>query len=304
MVVAADAGAYGFTEKTIAVKKPLMILGTLPRVLGPTETIKLPVTVFAMENNIRNVTVTLQSNSFLEAVNGNTQQVSFASPGEQMVYFDVRVKQRTGVGKVKIAAVSGGEKTDYDVELDVRNPSPYVTNVVAATIPAGQQWSETVVPIGIPENGKATLEISGIPPINLEKRLDYLIHYPYGCIEQTTSAVFPQLALNQLTDLSDRRKADIEHNVRAGIERYKDFQRPDGGFSYWSGLPESDEWGSNYAGHFLLKAQEKGYIVPVDMLQQWTTYERSKANAWVPSTNNFYGGDLTQAYRLYLLALA
>src|SRR5690606_36057160 len=46
MVVAADKGAYGFAEKTAAVKKPLMILGTLPRVLGPTEVIKLPVTVF------------------------------------------------------------------------------------------------------------------------------------------------------------------------------------------------------------------------------------------------------------------
>jgi alpha-2-macroglobulin len=304
MVVAADAGAYGFAEKAVAVKKPLMLLGTLPRVLGPLETIKLPVTVFVMENNIKNVTVNLQSNAFLEPVNGTSQQVSFASPGEQMVYFDVRVKQHTGVGKVKITAVSGGEKTDYDVELDVRNPNPPVTNVIAATLTAGQQWSEQVLPIGIPENGKATLEISGIPPINLEKRLDYLIHYPYGCIEQTTSAVFPQLALNQLMDLTDRRKAEIDQNIRAGIERYKNFQRPDGGFSYWPGLPESDEWGTNYAGHFLLKAQERGYIVPVDMLQQWTTYQRGKANAWVPSTTNFYGGDLTQSYRLYLLALA
>jgi uncharacterized protein YfaS (alpha-2-macroglobulin family) len=69
-----------------------MILGTLPRVLGPLETIKLPVTVFAMENNMRNVTVTLQSNAFLETVGGASQQVSFTSPGEQMLYFDVKVK--------------------------------------------------------------------------------------------------------------------------------------------------------------------------------------------------------------------
>ncbi len=304
MVVAANDGAYGFAEKAVAVKKPLMLLGTLPRVLGPLETIKLPVTVFAMESNVRNVSVSLQNNAFLEPVGNATQQVSFTSPGEQMVYFDVKVKEHTGVGKVKIVASSGAEKADYDVELDVRNPNPVVTNMLSASLAAGQQWSETVVPVGIPQNGKATLEISGIPPINLEKRLDYLIHYPYGCIEQTTSSVFPQLVLNQLVDLSDRRKAEVQMNIRAGIERLRNFQRPDGGFSYWPGLTESDEWGTNYAGHFLLKAQEKGYIVPVDMLQQWTAYQRSKANAWAPSTTNFYGGDLTQSYRLYLLALA
>ena len=304
MVVAAGEHAYGFAEKTIAVKKPLMLLGTLPRVLGPTETIKLPVTVFAMENNVRNVTVTLQSNAYLETVGSASQQVSFASSGEKMVYFDVKVKENTGIGKVKLMATSGNEKANYEVELDVRNPNATITNVVSSVLNAGQQWNETVKPVGIPANGKATLEISSIPPINLEKRLDYLIQYPHGCIEQITSAVFPQLVLGQLTDLSDRKKAETERNIRSGIERYKNFQLPDGGFSYWPGLPESDEWGTNYAGHFLLKAQEKGYIVPVDMLQKWLTYQRGKANRWSPSTTNFYGGDLTQSYRLYLLALA
>jgi uncharacterized protein YfaS (alpha-2-macroglobulin family) len=37
MVIAGHDGAYGFAEKAVAVKKPLMILATLPRVLGPSE---------------------------------------------------------------------------------------------------------------------------------------------------------------------------------------------------------------------------------------------------------------------------
>ncbi|HTN08911.1 alpha-2-macroglobulin family protein [Agriterribacter sp.] len=304
MVVAAGEDAYGFAEKTIAVKKPLMLLGTLPRVLGPTETIQLPVTVFAMENNIRNVTVTLQSNAYMETVGSASQQVSFTSPGEKMVYFDVKVKANTGIGKVKLTALGGAEKAEYEVELDVRNPNPIVTHVTERILNPAREWNETVIPVGIPANGKATLEISSIPPVNLEKRLDYLIQYPHGCIEQITSAVFPQLVLSQLMDLSDRKKAETERNIRAGIERYKNFQLPDGGFSYWPGLTESDEWGTSYAGHFLLKAREKGYIVPTDLIQQWLSYQRGKANAWAPSATNFYGGDLTQSYRLYLLALA
>ncbi|MEO6539602.1 MAG: hypothetical protein ABIN74_01375, partial [Ferruginibacter sp.] len=79
---------------------------------------------------------------------------------------------------------------------------------------------------------------------------------------------------------------------------------PDGGFSYWPGGGESDEWGTNYAGHFLVEAQNSGYLVSDYMLQQWKNYQRGRANSWVPSSTNFYGGDLTQSYRLYTLALA
>jgi uncharacterized protein YfaS (alpha-2-macroglobulin family) len=123
-------------------------------------------------------------------------------------------------------------------------------------------------------------------------------------VEQTTSSVFPQLALNQLMDLKESELANIDRNIKAGINRLKGFQTSDGGLSYWPGEGQSDEWGTNYAGNFLLEAQAKGYVLPASMLDQWKKYQRNKATTWAPSTTNFYGGDLTQAYRLYLLALA
>ena len=304
MVVAAHEGSYGIAEKTIAVKKPLMLLATMPRVLGPGETIKLPVTVFAMESNVRNVNVTLQSNPFLEIIGSPTQSVSFTKTGEQMIYFDVSVRSTIGVGKVKLLASSGIEKADYAVELDIRNPNPPVTSVAQITLAPGQQWKTVATAIGIPATSNAVVEISSVPPMDLQKRLDYLIQYPHGCIEQTTSAIFPQLVLNQLTDLDENKKASVEKNIKAGLGRLQNFQRSDGGFSYWPGGNESDEWGSNYAGHFLVEAQNNGYLVSDYMMQQWKSFQRGKANSWVPSTTNFYGGDLTQAYRLYTLALA
>ncbi len=304
MVIAAHEGSYGAAEKTVAVKKPLMMLATMPRVLGPGETIKLPVTVFAMENNIKKVNISLQSNPYLEVVGGNAQSINFSQTGEQMIYFDVRVKPNVGIGKVKLLASSGGEKADYEVELDIRNPNPPVTQVTVMTLAAGQQWKTTAVPIGVASTSTAVLEISSVPSMNLQKRLNFLIEYPHGCVEQTTSAVFPQLVLNQLTDLDENKKAQVDRNVKAGIGRLQNFQRPDGGFSYWPGSGESDEWGTNYAGHFLIEAQNNGYLVSDYMLQQWKNFQRGRANSWAPSTTNFYGGDLTQAYRLYTLALA
>ncbi|MEO5889876.1 MAG: MG2 domain-containing protein [Ferruginibacter sp.] len=304
MVIAAHDGSYGFAEKAVAVKKPLMLLATMPRVLGPGETIKLPVTVFAMESNVKNVTVSLQSNPYLQVVGNNSQTVNFPGTGEKMLYFDILVKSNIGIGKIKLLASSGGEKADYEVELDIRNPNPAVTSVSEVTLAPGQQWKTTASPIGVAATSTAVVEISSIPPMNLQKRLSYLIQYPHGCIEQTTSAVFPQLVLNQLADLDDYKKSQVEKNVKAGIAKMQNFQRPDGGFSYWPGGNESDEWGTNYAGHFLLEAQNNGYLVSDYMLQQWKNFQRGKANGWIVSSTNFYGGDLLQAYRLFTLALA
>lgn len=304
MVVAGQEGAYGFADKAVAVKKPLMLLATVPRVLGPGETIQLPVTVFGLEPHVRQANVTLASNNFFEVVGETTKQVSFPKPGEQLVYFDVRIRSTVGIGKFKIVATSGNERAEENVELDVRNPNPYITNVLEQQLEPGATWNTAFSPVGMTGTNTGTLEVSTLPAMNLGKRLDYLIQYPHGCVEQTTSSVFPQLSLGNVMDVSDRQAATLDANVKAGINRLKGFQLTDGGLGYWPGASASDEWGTSYAGHFMLEAQEKGYALPPGFLDQWKKYQRNKAVSWSPSSYNFYGGDIVQAYRLYLLALA
>ncbi len=304
MVVAANNGAYGFAEKAIAVKKPLMMLATMPRVLGPAEEIQIPVTVFATQNNIRNVSLSLQSNPLIEAVGSASQLVKFTATGEQQVYFNARVKNSVGIGRVKLVATSGSEKTTYEVELEIRNPNPPVTSITDKTLQGGQSFASLVSAIGTGNTSHAVVEVSSLPAINLQSRLQYLIQYPHGCIEQVTSSVFPQLVLNQLLELSEQERYTVDVNVRKGIEKLKNFQTRDGGFSYWPNQANSDEWGTNYAGHFLLEAANRGYNVPASLTQQWRNYQRVLANNWNQAGPVYYGGDLVQAYRLYLLALA
>ncbi|MFI5453063.1 alpha-2-macroglobulin [Pedobacter sp. UC225_61] len=303
MVIAGDNGAYGYAEKAVEVKKPLMVLATLPRVIGPGESFTLPVNIFATNNNLKNVSVVVQSTNLL--IEGpKTQQLNFKQSGEQMTYFNVVAPNTVGVAKVKIIAQSGNEKTVYDVEMDIRNPNPYITNVISATIQPKQTWKTSYGPIGMVGTNAGTLEVSSIPPIDLNKRLSYLIQYPHGCVEQTTSSIFPQLLLDKLIPLSTQKKTEVERNIKSGINRLKGFQSIDGGLSYWPGEGSSDEWGTNYAGHFLVEAQSAGYTLPVGLLDELIRFQKTKATNWIPNSTNFYGGDLSQAYRLYVLALA
>ena len=310
MVVAGQDGAYGFADKATPVRKPVMVLGTLPRVLGPDETVDLPVSVFAMEKNVKEVHVKIEVNDMFDVIGEKSKVVKFSQPGDEIVSFNLKAKSKLGIAKVKIIATAGNEKAETSIELDVRNPNTKVVEVIDTVLEAGQNWQTNYKPLGMAGTNKVTMEVSNIPSLNLGKRLSYLIHYPYGCVEQTTSSVFPQLFLSDLMDIPADKKAAIEKNINAGIDRLRQFQTSSGGISYWPGESEPNEWASNYAGHFLLEAESKGYSLPSGYIEQWKKYQRSKASSYSPNAavNQHPHGresfELTQAYRLYTLALA
>ncbi len=311
MVTAANPGekAYGKADKTVPVRQELMVLATLPRVLGPGESLELPVNVFAMKDKVRKVNVSLQSNNDLIQLRGDKrQEIRFERPGEKMAYFPIRVADAVGVAKLTVIAKGDGFESRQEIEIQVRNPNPRITEYTDKVLDGPSTWRHNYSPIGVKGTNEIYLEVSTLPNIDLGKRLDYLIHYPYGCIEQTTSSGFPQLHLPEILELSDARKQEIEHNVKATIRRLKSFQRSDGHFAYWPNGSYYNPWSDIYAGHFLLEAQNKGYNIPAGMLNRWLKVQKKQARAWSPRQNELgfyrYQSDLEQAYRLYALALA
>lgn len=303
MVVAGYEGAYGKAEKATPVRKPLMVLATLPRVLGPEEKLRLPVTLFTQEKGIRNVKVQVKVKGPVSISGETTKTVSIPASGDLTVDFDVSVRSEVGIANFEVTATSGKFTATDAIEIEVRNPNVAVTKVSDALLEAGKQWKAEVEPFGVAGTNIATIEVSNMPPVNLDARLRYLIQYPYGCIEQTTSSVLPQLFLADVKALTENEKVNIQRNVTMGIERLKSFVVRDGGFGYWPGAEQSDNWGTTYAGHFLIEAGAKGYYVPDDMTKRWKKFQKARAEEWRRDTR-YYNNDLLQAYRLYTLALA
>ncbi len=306
MVVAGKNGAYGFAEKTVPVRKPLMVLATLPRVLGPGESVSLPVTVFAMDSQVKQVNVSLKTNGLLITEGPVSKSVSFDQPGEKMVDFNLKIASKTGIARVQVIAGSGKHTATYDLELDVRNANPPVTTFTGGSAEAGKTWETQFELPGMENTNTVTLEVSGIPPIDAGRRLKYLITYPHGCIEQITSAVFPQLFLNDVQELDEKTKSAIDQHIKAGISKLMTFQLSGGGFAYWPGNQQFNSWGNSYAGHFLLEAEKKGYSLPSGLKSGWLRAQKQLARQWTPapSKNQWQQDDLEQAYRLYTLALA
>ncbi|UGU18027.1 MG2 domain-containing protein [Sinomicrobium kalidii] len=303
MVVAGnpEAGAYGSTEKTTPVRKPLMVLASLPRKITPGEKVTLPVTVFAMEEKVKNVTVRIKENRAFKIVGNASQNVSFDSPDEKMAYFELEISDFEGIGNVEVMASGNGEKASYGVEIDVVNPNPMTTSVQDLVMEPGSSGEISLETFGVAGSNTATIEFSTLPPMNFNGRMQYLIRYPHGCVEQVTSSAFPQLFLPDIFALTANKKQKIQKNVESAIKRLGGYQLPNGGFAYWNGQNYANDWGTSYAGHFLLEAAKKGYVLPIGFRDNWINYQKQAAKQWRQSSQS---SDLAQAYRLYTLALA
>ncbi len=303
MVVASDVSknAFGSAEKKdIPIISPISLLGSLPRKAVPGEKITLPVTVFANDKNVKNATISVETNGQFKVVGNKSQSLQFDGASEKMVFFELETTQQTGIGKVKITGVSGNEKSTYEVEMDVYNPNPVTYHVQSAVLSAGKSESLNASVFG--EKAKTVLEISSFPGVNLHQRLNYLISYPHGCAEQITSGAFPQLYLGDFVNLSSERAENVRRNIAAAISKLHENQLSNGGFSYWKGGRYADDWATSYIGQFFILAEKKGYVLPSGSKQNWLNYQNNEARQWrfQPQYNN----DFAQAYRLYTLALA
>ena len=307
MVVAGYDQAYGSTQETTPVKKPLMVLATLPRVLGPTESVQLPVTVFAMEDDIKKVDVKVDANEYFE-LEEDLKTLNFEKTGDQVVNFSMKVKEKVGVGKVHVEVSSGNETATYDIEIEIRNPNPPVTQTYDGVMEAGKSWTGNYTLPGIEGTNEASFTVSGLPPMNLEKRMRYLTSYPYGCSEQVTSSVFPQLFLKNVMELSNEEKMRISENIKQGINKLKAMQLSKGGLGYWSNATMAGDWVTSYAGHFMLEAEKQGYMLPIGFKDQWIRFQKTASREWSLYKSDYRGyqrqSALIQAYRLYTLALA
>ncbi|QWX83417.1 hypothetical protein H0I23_13275 [Cellulophaga sp. HaHaR_3_176] len=303
MVIASNQNeeAYGFSEKTTPVRKPLMILASLPRKITPGEKVTLPVTVFAMEKKVKNVTIKIKKDDAFTVSGESSQTIAFDQPDEKMVYFNLDVSEFKGIGKVIVEASGGGEKASFEIPIDVVNPNPLTSEINDLVLEANSSQTVSLETFGIKGSNTAQIEFSTLPPMSFNGRMKYLIRYPHGCVEQTTSAAFPQLYLNDIFDLTSAKKSETQKNIERAIKRLGGFQKPNGGFSYWPGLSSTDDWGTTYAGHFLIEAEKKGYVLPIGFKSSWVKYQQNVSKQWRSGSSN---SDLAQAYRLYTLALS
>lgn len=298
-VIAGKNAAYGVAEKTTVVKADLMLQSSLPRTLGAHENIDIPVTLFNGTAKKEKVTVEFTTEGAVAI--SETKEITLEPNSDGIVYFNIETNS-AGKADFTFKATSSSKKTvsqNYDILINSRGTKfSYTTDF---SVKAGASENVKVESPFEDGTGELALSVSEVPSINLEQRLDYLLTYPHGCIEQITSGGFPQIYLADFLNLSEEKIEEIQYNVSSVFKRYSTYQVTKGAFAYWPGNEHPNEWGTCYALHFMTEAKRKGWTVPENIYNPALDYVYEKSINWTRSSTE---DSELETYRLYVLALA
>ena len=268
MVVAVDGRSFGRGQAHVRVARPVTIQPSLPRFLAPGDTCQITVGVHNGAGEETEFTLAIATEGPVRIVGQASSAFRLAANERAQKRYALQALAAAGTARITFRAAPGGERYEETVELPVRPPAPRGVLSATATVPPGEQRDIHLPDEWLDGSASFSLLLSERPAAKLKGALDYLLRYPHGCLEQTVSASFPLLHLEEMQDLfnDNIRIVDLSPMVAAGIGRILSMQHHDGSFGYWPSARARYEWGSVYAMDFLVEAGRNGFPVPADNL--------------------------------------
>ena len=289
MAIAAGPQAVGRADANVLVRDPLVVQSTLPRFLTEGDRFEVPVHVTNMSGAARKIAVKLVAEE-LGPVDGPKgaavpDAIAVARPtvahlnlgiGESgTVVFDATAQRKVGSAKLAVIATSGDLVSRADNVVPFTPADPRSRQLHKVELVAGANDLGLYLTGWVPTTERTTVRVTSNPYGDVFDHLKFLVRYPYGCIEQTTSSTRPMLFVNRLMEQVDPEMvADggIQKRVNHGIKRALSMQTSGGGFGYWPGSDSPHAWATAYATHMLLDAREVGYDVPQDAIDRALTF--------------------------------
>ncbi|HPG67657.1 MAG TPA: MG2 domain-containing protein [Candidatus Hydrogenedentes bacterium] len=309
VAVACTADGVGASSAHVFVRRTYLLRTSMPRFLLPGDAAVCNAVVFNNSDTPCIATVDWQAVGALSPGDGR-EKVAVPAHGEASVRVEVQAQQRIGQGRIDWSVVVGDEqgaeleRLAEQANIPVRPPAVYQSHNDLRALPPGE--SVVVKNEVFVDDDQVSMQVvvGANPLIQVRDALDYVVGYPYGCVEQTTSQLMPMLILHQLGVLSDVRPGsqdEVRANIQAGIDRLFTMQTYAGGLAYWPGLRDPYPYGSVYALHFLALAKNtRAFDVQEENYAALQRYVSGLVEDW---TDASMSSRFQRAYALYTLAL-
>lgn len=300
-VAVSGADLFGSGESAFTINKPLMVEPVVPRFARLGDETLLKAVLHNTTPNAGEVEVTLE----LDATADFIREQRFFIPASIKAPEDPKVwKQKVSLKANETAAVAypvifaklGTAKWKWSARtvtwsgpalndgtesaLEVTHPVPEFREVRYARLGGDpiDNLAASVNPTLLEGEGTMSVSVSTSRLYEARDALEYILEYPYGCVEQSTSATIPWLALGGYQTLfpellsADKTKAAVQK----GVDRLLTMTTDEGGLSYWPGGTESSYWGSAYGGFMLMRARDAGANVPPEVIDKLLAYLSKK----------------------------
>ena len=314
VAVAAKNAAFGSAAKNMIVADPVVLSTSLPRFLSPNDEVNVNLTLMNTTNKATTGTATLGVSGAVSLTSNATEQVTVPANGEKVVQFKVKAAALIGTAKINVAFAAGGDKYAENLDITVRPSTSLLKTSNSGVIKGNATLDLKADYIATSVAGK--LIIAKSPVVQFAKNLAYLVQYPYGCVEQTTSTAFPQIYFGEIAkSLGDEKLKNLnpQRNVQEAIQKLQTMQMYNGALSYWEGGTYESWWGTVYATHFVSEAKRAGFEVDKKFQSNLLAYLEMKVKR--KNTQDYIYFDAANkkivartapkevAYSLYVLAL-
>lgn len=318
MAVTAGRERMGRAEASVTVRDPLVVQSTLPRFLAQDDEIDIPVMVTNVSGTERTVDIELTAEALavlgletaddsppVELLGPTTAQLELAHGEAGQAVFRARALAPTGAAHLEVRVTSGDLESVESTDVPLLPTGPKRRIVQRIELQEGENDIAQHLDGWLPLSERSTFWVTNNPYGDTFGHLEYLVRYPYGCIEQTVSSTRPLLYLGSLVDrVAPALVADttLEEMVQSGIDRLFSMQTPSGGFAYWPGGIRPAFWGTANATHMLLDARDLGYPVSAQRLGDALDWmERQISNYYEAGQDEWYGRG-AEAYMHIVLA--
>jgi uncharacterized protein YfaS (alpha-2-macroglobulin family) len=309
MLVSFGDQRFNSVQTTVIVRDDLVLKPSLPRFMANGDHFEIPFKLFNSTDQSGDVTVWVDYDDKVELLGNAQQRIRLAPGAEAQGVFSFNVRDRLGLSHFTLTAKGLNEQTIKRIDVPVRSSGNYISLSDSGIVDAARPKS-----IRIPKRFKTgtenlALRVAPAGLLEFAGSLKYLLRYPHGCLEQTTSKLFPLLYFEDFAksiDYFDFNKATPRYFLRKGIDKIERMQLENGYFSYWSGSDGVNAYAFLYAAHFMAEARAKGLDINETVWNnlQYRLHEdvlkRFDADAGYRGSYNLSH----QVYALYILALS
>ena len=271
-VVVDDEGKGGRSESSFEVNKPLLVEPLLPRFAHVGDRFELAAMVHNTTDAVFEGTATIAGRELpLRIEAGGRERLAVErsprQPGREKVTMEVRdldgktldrVERPLTIAQPGVDArpgISGAFKGRQAVALRIPEEALFDEDAVVSLRVGEHMWPE------------------------IGERLEYLLGYPHGCVEQTTSSTLPLLAAREIfprIGIDKHGEAFYRERIVAGLKRLDSMRTPGGGLAYWPGATEPNVYGTAYAMRAVVRARQAGIPLPTGLEEGMVRYLSSK----------------------------
>ncbi|PHM73598.1 alpha-2-macroglobulin [Xenorhabdus kozodoii] len=270
---------FGHGERKIIVAAPVITQMSLPRFMAGGDESQLSLDLTNLTEQPQVLTLHFAAQGLIKLQGVISKKLTLEKGKRTTVQIPVKADYGFGQGEIFLT-IDGLNLPDEKLaqyknswKIGVRPAHPARTIQFSDVIHQGQNWQlpPTAISGLAPKTVEGQLLLTSRPPLQIARYIRELYAYPYGCLEQTVSGLYPSLYSNEaeLKKLGIHTQSDENRRqaIEAGITHLLSMQRHDGSFSLWDRNGYEEFWLTAYATDFLFRATQQGYSVPVDALK-------------------------------------